>query len=324
MWAGILALAGLSLLVGMFPGILTVPLINPAASAATGEPTEVALALWHGVNPAFLLSVATVAVGAGLFAARNLLRSGLLRLAWPWGPSFLYDRALDGLNALSRGLTRFLQSGYLRYYIMTLVIVATGLVGFTLLTRDGWNFPEGVTDIRFYEVALGVLILGAAFSAAIVQSRLAAVASLGVVGYGVSLLYILYGAPDLAMTQFLIESLTVILFVLAFYHLPQFTHLSSRRSRIRDLLIASLVGGLMTALVLSATGVLFYPSIADFFVENALPLGHGRNIVNVILVDFRAFDTMGEITVLGIAAIGVYVLLKFSIDSRNNKGGGAE
>jgi multicomponent Na+:H+ antiporter subunit A len=321
MWAGILTLAVLSLLLGIFPGIVSAPLIGPAASAAIGAPTDVKLALWHGINPAFLLSVATVAVGAGLFAARNPLRSGLSRLVWPWGPSFLYDRALDGLNVLARGLTRRLQSGYLRYYIMTLVMVATGLVGFTLFTRDGWNLPQGVTDIRFYEVALCVLILAAAFLAALLRSRLATVASLGVVGYGVSLIYILYGAPDLAMTQFLIESLTVILFVLAFYHLPQFTQSSPRRSRIRDILIASLAGGLMTALVLSATGVLYYPSISDYLVENALPLGHGRNIVNVILVDFRAFDTMGEITVLGIAAIGVYVLLKFSKDFKANNGG---
>jgi multicomponent Na+:H+ antiporter subunit A len=321
MWAGILTLAVLSLLLGIFPGIVSAPLIGPAASAAIGAPTDVKLALWHGISPAFLLSVATVAVGAGLFAARNPLRSGLSRLVWPWGPSFLYDRALDGLNVLARGLTRRLQSGYLRYYIMTLVMVATGLVGFTLFTRDGWNLPQGVTDIRFYEVALCVLILAAAFLAALLRSRLATVASLGVVGYGVSLIYILYGAPDLAMTQFLIESLTVILFVLAFYHLPQFTQSSPRRSRIRDILIASLAGGLMTALVLSATGVLYYPSISDYLVENALPLGHGRNIVNVILVDFRAFDTMGEITVLGIAAIGVYVLLKFSKDFKANNGG---
>jgi len=323
MWMGVLTLAALSLLVGIFP-VISAALVNSAASAAIGESTEVELALWHGMNSAFLLSVVTVAIGVGLFAGRNPLRSGLSRLAWPWGPSFLYDRALTGLDALARGLTRLLQSGYLRYYIMTLVIVATGLVGFTLFTRDGWNFPEGVTAIRFYEVALGVLILAAAFVATITRSRLGTVASLGVVGYGVSLIYILYGAPDLAMTQFLIESLTVILFVLAFYHLPQFTQLSSKGSRIRDVLIALLAGGLMTALVLSATGVLFYPSISDFFVENALPLGHGRNIVNVILVDFRAFDTMGEITVLGIAAIGVYVLLKLSIDSKNDKKGGAE
>ena len=181
-----------------------------------------------------------------------------------------------------------------------------------------------MTDIRFYEVAFGVFIVGAAFVATVTRSRLGTVASLGVVGYGVSLIYVLFGAPDLAMTQFLIESLTVILFVLAFYHLPQFTQLSSRGSRVRDLLIALLAGGLMTALVLSATGILYYPSISDYLVRNALPLGHGRNIVNVILVDFRAFDTMGEITVLGIAAIGVYVLLKLSIDSKNRKGGGSE
>jgi len=320
MWAGMLTLAGLSLLFGIFPGIVSAPLISPAASAAIGEPTEAALSLWHGVNPAFLLSVVTLAIGAGLFAARQSLRSGLSRLAWIWGPSFLYDRTLNGFIVLARRLTRLLQSGYLRYYLITLVIVATGLVGFTLFTRDGWNFPQNVTDIRFYEAALCILILAAAFLTTILRSRLAAVASLGVVGYGVSLIYILYGAPDLAMTQFLIESLTVILFVLAFYHLPQFTHLSSRSSRVRDIVIASLTGGLMTALVLSATGVLFYQSISDFFVENALPLGHGRNIVNVILVDFRAFDTMGEITVLGIAAIGVYVLLKFSMDAKNTKG----
>jgi multicomponent Na+:H+ antiporter subunit A len=324
MWAGILILATLSLLFGIFPAIISAPLISPAASAAIGEPTDLTLALWHGVNPAFLLSIATVAVGTGLFAARQPLRSGLLRLVWPWGPSFLYDRALGAFNVLARELTRLFQSGYLRYYIMTLMVVATGLVGFTLFTRDGWDFPRGVTDIRFYEVALGALILAAALVATIVQSRLAAVASLGVVGYGVSLIYILYGAPDLAMTQFLIESLTVILFVLAFYHLPQFTQLSSRRSRVRDIGIALLAGGLMTALVLSATGVLFYPSISDYFVENALPLGHGRNIVNVILVDFRAFDTMGEITVLGIAAIGVYVLLKLSAASKSDKTGDAE
>lgn len=324
MWVGIVTLAVLGLLFGIFPGIISALLINPAASAAIGKPTDVTLTLWHGINPAFLLSVVTIAIGAGLYAARNTLRSGLSRLSWSWGPSSLYDHTLTGLDTLARGVTRLLQSGYLRFYIMTVVLVATGLVGFTLFTRDGWNFPEGVTSIRFYEAALGALILLAALVATVVQSRLAAVASLGVVGYGVSLIYILYGAPDLAMTQFLIESLTVILFVLAFYHLPQFTHLSFKSSRVRDVLIALFVGGLMTALVLSATGVLYYPSISDFLVKNALPLGHGRNIVNVILVDFRAFDTMGEITVLGIAAIGVYVLLKLSIDSKNDKGGDAE
>jgi multicomponent Na+:H+ antiporter subunit A len=133
---------------------------------------------------------------------------------------------------------------------------------------------------------------------------------LGVTGFGVALIYVLFGAPDLAMTQFLIEALTVVLFVLAFYHLPRFTRLSPARARIRDVIISLFVGGLMTALALSVTGVLLFPSIVSFFIESALPLGHGRNITNVILVDFRGIDTLGETTVLSIAAIGVYALLK--------------
>jgi len=126
----------------------------------------------------------------------------------------------------------------------------------------------------------------------------------------VALIYLLFGAPDLAMTQFAIESLTVILFVLAFYHLPRFAQLSPPRSRARDALVALLAGGLMTALVLAAVGVQLSPSISGYFTEAALPLAHGRNIVNVILVDFRGLDTLGEITVLGIAGVGVYALLK--------------
>jgi multicomponent Na+:H+ antiporter subunit A len=173
-----------------------------------------------------------------------------------------------------------------------------------------------VTDVRFYELALGILILGAAFTATVSWSRLSAVAALGAAGYGVALIYLLFGAPDLAMTQFLIESLTVILFVLAFYHLPHFAQLTPRRSRLRDLLVALLAGGLMTALVLSAVGIQLYPSISAYHVQHSLSLAHGRNIVNVILVDFRGIDTLGEITVLSIAATGVYALLKFRKGSR--------
>jgi multicomponent Na+:H+ antiporter subunit A len=159
-------------------------------------------------------------------------------------------------------------------------------------------------------MGLAVIIVGAALVAITSRSRLGAIAALGAAGYSVALIFLLFGAPDLAMTQFLIESLTVILFVLAFYHLPHFAQLSPRRARLRDAAIALLVGGLMTLLVLSAVTVTHHPSIAEYFVEQALPEAHGRNIVNVILVDFRGIDTLGEITVLGIAAIGVFALLK--------------
>jgi multicomponent Na+:H+ antiporter subunit A len=320
MWLGPLTLSGLSLLFGIFPGSVSRLLVSPAVSAALGETTVIKLKLWHGVNTAFILSVLTLLVGAGLFAAREPLRAGLSKLTWLWGPSFFYDRALDGLNALARGQTKLLQNGYLRFYLFTILLTATGLTGFTLFTRGGLHLPEEVTNIRFYEAALGILILASAFVATISWSRLGAVAALGVAGFGVALIYLLFGAPDLAMTQFLIESLTVILFVLAFYHLPHFAQLSSKTSRFRDLAIALLSGALMTTLVLSAVGIQLHPSISGYFVENSLPIAHGRNIVNVILVDFRGIDTMGEITVLGIAAIGVYALLKLHT-GRDEEGG---
>ncbi len=324
MWFAPMTLAGLSLLIGIFPVPVSGFLVSPAVSAAIGEATTVKLKLWHGVNTAFILSMSTLLIGAGLFAVRDSIRRGLSKLTWRWGPSFFYERSLDGLNTLARGQTRFLQNGYLRFYLFTVVFAGTGLAGFTLFARDGFHWPEKVLDIRFYEAMLAVLILCGAFFATISRSRLGAVASLGVAGYGVSLIYLLFGAPDLAMTQFLIESLTVILFVLAFYHLPQFTQLSSRRTRLRDIFIALLAGGVMTTLVLSAVGIQLHDSISPYFAQNALPLAHGRNIVNVILVDFRGIDTLGEITVLSIAAVGVYALLKLNPHTGKDKEGEGE
>jgi multicomponent Na+:H+ antiporter subunit A len=119
------------------------------------------------------------------------------------------------------------------------------------------------------------------------------------------------------MTQFLVETLTVILFVLVFYHLPRFSSLSSELARTRDVIVALIAGGLMTGLVLVTSNVQFHPTISDYFAEHSLAQAHGRNIVNVILVDFRGLDTLGEITVLSVAGIGVYALLKL----RPMKGG---
>lgn len=310
MWVGPVILAGLSLFAGLFPSVVSGLLIASAVSSVAGEAVKVKLTLWHGINPAFLWSSGTVLAGVGLYAVRNSLRNGLQKVEWKWGPAYIYTLALDGLNALARAQTRFLQSGYLRYYLIIIILSLIIGGGFTLFRFNELRLPTNVLDVRFYELALAILILGAALAAVLSPSRLGAIAALGAAGYGVALIFLLFGAPDLAMTQFAIESLTVILFVLAFYHLPKFKQLSPRSSRIRDVVIALLAGGLMTALVLFAVDIQVSQSISSYFVENSLPLAHGRNIVNVILVDFRGMDTMGEITVLGIAGIGVYALLK--------------
>ena len=154
-------------------------------------------------------------------------------------------------------------------------------------------------------------------AALVAESRLAAVAALGVVGLVVALIFLLFGAPDLAITQFLVETLTVILLVLVLYHLPRFAKLSSAGARLRDAVVALSAGALITTLALGVAGVARDPALADYYAATSAPEAHGRNIVNVILVDFRALDTLGEITVLAVAAVGVHGLLKL----RMKKGG---
>jgi multicomponent Na+:H+ antiporter subunit A len=161
------------------------------------------------------------------------------------------------------------------------------------------------------------LIPAGALTAILSRSRLAAVAALGMVGYSVGLIFVLFSAPDLAMTQFMIETLTVILFVLVFYHLPRFTALSTRTELVRDAVTALAFGALITIVVSIGAGIQLYPKISDYFIEYSVPLAHGRNVVNTILVDFRQFDTFGEITVLGVAGIGVYALLKLRARKEN-------
>ena len=139
---------------------------------------------------------------------------------------------------------------------------------------------------------------------------LASIVSIGVVGYSVALIFILYSAPDLAMTQFAIETLTVILFVLVIYKMPKYLPSSGLVRRTRDIIFAGSGGLLMSLITLFIISDPLVSELKKYFSENSLPLGKGKNIVNVILVDFRALDTMGEITVLAVAAIGVFALLK--------------
>lgn len=307
---GPLALAGLSVVFGIWPGGAE-RLVAAASTSVLGQPAGIHLALWHGLTPALALSVATLAGGGGAYAGRGLLLRASSRFegAARWGPAGWYELALKGLNGLAVGLTRVLQSGYLRYYLMITVAATAGLTGYALIGRHGLTVTVNWSDLRFYEVGLAVLILLATLAAVLLKARLAAIAALGVVGYGVALVFVLFGAPDLAMTQFLVETLTVILFVLVFYHLPEPRIVSDGAARWRDAALATGAGAVMTVLVLVGTPE-NYPSISAYFVENSVPRGHGRNVVNVILVDFRGLDTLGEITVLAVAAVGVYALLK--------------
>jgi multicomponent Na+:H+ antiporter subunit A len=317
LWLGPLVLAGLGLLLVVVlefvPDNMLKPFLATSATAIADELVQVKLAAWSGINAIFWLSLATLLAGVGLYAGRNTLRGLLLPVnsaVAAIGPEHFYNRALDGLRAVAAWQTRYLQHGYLRLYLLTIALTAVGLVGFTLLTRYGLNLGSNWSGVSVLGLTLAIVMLLSTLAAVVSNSRLATIAALGAIGYGLSLMFVLYGAPDLAMTQLAVETLTVIILALTLYHLPRFSRLSSIAGRTRDALVALVVGGLVFLLALSALSVPMESGLTPFFAENSVTLAKGRNIVNVILVDFRALDTLGEITVLAVAAIGIYALLK--------------
>jgi multicomponent Na+:H+ antiporter subunit A len=309
---GPVVLGSAGVLFGAQPALVKDYAIKTAVQATLAAPAKVELVLWPGVNTVLLLSIATILAGLALYAVRTPAQQRIrpLDIGAQLGPARGYQASLRGLLWLADRQTRLLQSGYLRIYLITIVAVTTALTGYTLLAHtdiDGiWRAP----DARVYEVLIAGVILAGTVTVTQAQSRLAAVAALGTIGYGIALLYIMFGAPDLAMTQFAIETLTVLLFVLVIYRLPRFGRISSRAVRIRDATIALSAGALMTVLVLVVTANPASTALTSYFADNSVTLAKGRNIVNVILVDFRALDTLGEIVVLAVAAAGVYALLK--------------
>ena len=316
LWLGPLLLSGLGLLLvallEFVPDNLLTPFLATSASAIAADLVQVKLAAWSGFNAIFWLSLATLVAGVLLYAGRNRLR----RLLEPAnrvaavGPERGYLLALNGLQAIAAGQTRLLQHGYLRLYLLTIMLVAVGLAGTTLLTRYGLNIGANWSGVSVQGVTLTVVILLATLAAVVSNSRLFTIAALGAIGYGMALLFVFYGAPDVAMTQLSVETLTVIILALTLYHLPRFSRLSSTAARAGDALAALAVGGLVSLLALTALTVPMQSRLTPYFAENSATLAQGRNIVNVILVDFRALDTLGEITVLAVAAIGIYALLK--------------
>jgi multicomponent Na+:H+ antiporter subunit A len=321
LWIGPVLLAAVSLLFSLLPDQLALPLVQPAATAMHGEHTELVLAPWAGMSPAFVQSLVMLALGVLLYLAhdRALELTGPLQRLAAWGPARVYRLALDGLVALARWQTRLLQGGVLGTYLLVVIGTTVVLVGGVFLARVGW--PEATFDeARAYELlAAAAMVTGAAL---VVRARsiLFAVASLGIVGYGLALLFLFFGGPDLALTQLAVETLTVILFVLVLRRLPPLRSLSSPSKRIRDAVLALAGGAVMTGIVL-ATAASYHPApLRTYFAEASVPLAHGRNVVNVILVDFRALDTLGEITVLGVAALGVLALLRLREGSPPEEG----
>ncbi len=299
---GVLAAAGL--VFGIWPlGIGDV--LESYADTVPGGNNEYHLALWHGLNLPLLLSVLVIATGVAAFVGRERLRR-FRTMREPLGNAdHVYDAVVRRLDLWSVELTAFTQRGSIpatqSAILSTLVLVPT--IVLALGARDRPEFRLWGSPLQ---VLIGLIILAAALGALVMRNRLAAVLLVGVTGYGCGVIFALHGAPDLALTQFLVETLTLVVFVLVLRTLPaEADRVHIRRYRWPRAVLALAVGATVTTTAVYAMAARTGVPIAALIPDAAYHRGHGANAVNVLLVDIRAWDTMGEVMVLLVAATGV-------------------
>lgn len=303
-----LALAAMSLLLGVAPGLWS-SLVDRAARALDPS-SEAHLALWHGASPALLLSIATLAAGTALFVARRPVALVQARFAPTFTGAEGYHAAVSTTLRLAGRVTSVVQSGSLPVYAAVILTTAAIAPSAAMLSGRWWpGWPEVVG--RPAHLPIAALLIGGAVATTLARRRFAAALLLGVVGYGMAIFFVVQGAPDLALTQFAIETLSVVVFLLVLRRLPDY--FERRRpvfGRAFRLGVSAAVGAFVVLMALAASGARTQPPVSAEMSERALPEGDGKNVVNVILVDIRGLDTLGEITVLVAAAIGVVALAR--------------
>jgi len=310
MWCGPLILAALGLVFGVAPGPIGEFFVDTAVFAILGRDETIKLSLWHGINVPLLLSVLTFVLGAAIYLSRRSLVSAIAAAgARLPGSNLIWDRLIDELKALAAAQTRFLQNGKMTSYLRVIFSALAGAVGGTLLLKGTLNTIVLASDVLLRELVVIAVVAAAAVMVAVTRSRLTAVCGLGVVGVGIALIFVMFGAPDLAITQILVDTLVVVLAAALLIHIRGFQVLRENRIRRFDALLAVLLGTIFSVLLLAVLSTPFDSRISAFYEAAAVPEAHGRNIVNVILVDFRAFDTFGEVAVVIVAAIAAYALL---------------
>ncbi|TGN61930.1 putative monovalent cation/H+ antiporter subunit A [Paracoccus liaowanqingii] len=314
MLAGPLVLGALSLIFGLVPGVLGHYLVGPATHAVFGEVLPVELYLWGGINMALILSLLTFLAGWLVYRRHEAIRARLAAIEARSRVDFDagWDRLLDGFKAFAAWLTGLIQTGSLQRYMAVTFATFVVLVGGTYILKGAFQAglslsTDGVHPVQW--AVLGLIATGAILTVW-THSRMTAVAAMGVVGIGVALIFIMFSAPDVAITQLLVEVLVVVLVSLAMLRLPYLPRRSKMVFRTGHAVIAGGMGLITTFLTISVLASDFDRRLTTYFEATSYPEAFGRNIVNVILVDFRALDTFGEITVVAIAAIAAFALLR--------------
>ncbi len=304
-----------SLMLGLFPASIATPLTSSAVISISPGIAAVKLKIWHGFNLVLGLSALTVLTGALAYKYKQALMGLAEKINLRFFTrefSRLFSTGIDRFLYFTKEQTSNIQHGYHRFYLMTLFVVASLLVWAIIWRTDPLVLELDFSTLPLNLVAVVALIIAAAFSAVVSHSRLIALIAMGVIGFGITIIFIAFSGVDLAITMVMVEVLMIILAAAVLYHLPKYVKYSETGARMRDGLVATLVGTFMMVLVLQAGSTQMEEPISGFFKESSYTEAFGRNIVNVILVDFRAFDTLGEITVIAIAALGIYSMIKLT------------
>lgn len=314
-------LAGLGLGLG-FAGHALTEALAPYADQLPSGGHEEYLALWHGLELPLLLSAVTLVGGAALFAVRDAVCRLQARSHLPFAAEQVYRDTMRLVDRAAIETTGFVQRGSVTTYLTVVFVVVLALPGYALvraLVGGGGSDPVDLDVVlwdRAAQPVVGAVMLAAAVMTVRSRRRLRAVILAGITGYGCAVLFLLQGAPDIALTQVLVETVTLVVFVLVLRRLPEyFTDRPLRPVRYARMALAGAFGVAVAGFLLLAGSSRSSTPISSRFAEMAYDFGYGRNVVNVTLVDIRAWDTFGEISVLVVAATGVASLI--FLDSRS-------
>jgi len=305
-------LMGVCVIVGLFPTVFAAPLVNAAASGILGlDMPDYIIAIWHGINMALGMSILALAGGAVLYWQRHYLFDSHLWFSRSLDGKIIFESLISKLIHGSRWFSQAIGNGSFQRYTAVL-ITSTLVLGASPFFRNDIPFlgalaQSAADPVTFF---MALMMISAAISTVVThRNRILSAIMLSTVGLMVSLTFSRFSAPDLTLTQISVEVVTIILIIMALHLLPRSSPRESSRGRKwRDMTLAILSGSGVAA-VMMAILTRPYDSISDFFLAQSVPGGGGKNVVNVILVDFRGFDTLGEITVLAIAGLVIYALL---------------
>ncbi|ADZ71384.1 putative monovalent cation/H+ antiporter subunit A [Polymorphum gilvum] len=314
LWAGPVVLSLTGLATALMTHATGDLLIGPMLSSLVGAPTAVELHLLPGyISAPLILSAITVALGIVLFLQLDRLRATVAAVlaAIGWGPDKGFDQAIAAIVRLSAAVTRIVQGGRMQTY-MTLTFLITALAVLVPgYLADGWPALPPLPPLHFYEWAVLLIAVAGLGAVLVASTRLTAIVSLGIQGFAVAMIFMLFGAPDLSFTQFMVETLSVVILALVMTRL----NLAPRdhrdaAARLFTGAIAIGVGGGLALTLMAVTQAPFDTRLSEFFSAYSRTIAHGRNIVNVIIVDFRGFDTLGEIAVVVLAGLCVLALIR--------------